>query len=290
MKIVVVGAGATGAAMGGYLALGGADVTLLDPFEAHMTACREKGLTIQASYASAGSEIKEYNIKIKATTKASDAGIADLVLFMPKGTHTVAAMENANAVSDEHTVLLTLQNGLGNAENIAEYFDPERIACGVTTTSSGLPEPGVVTPRLMPQNHVWIGSDKPHLKEILVETVGYFIKAGLDASFHEDIEVKLWEKFAMNCGVNATTAILRLNPRAAAQYQDYIDIRQEIIREIDNVAKRKGIYMNPNVIFGLGSVAVPEHLSKSPTTYASMAQDEATAEMVDGYMNGSLHQ
>ena len=41
MKIVVVGAGATGAVMGGYLAMAGEEVCFLDPYEAHMTACRE---------------------------------------------------------------------------------------------------------------------------------------------------------------------------------------------------------------------------------------------------------
>ncbi len=273
MKIVVVGAGATGGMLGGYLALAGEDVCLLDPYEAHMKACRENGLTIKAASFLSVNDVKEYNVKLNATTDAAEAGIADVVLFMPKGIHSRDAMPNALAVSDEHTVLLTMQNGLGNVEVISEYFDPARIACGITSISSGLPEPGVVTPRIPAHNQVWIGAENKSLEPVLEQLAADFRKVGLDAAYDEDIITRIWEKFAMNCGVNAATSILRLTARNAAQFQDYIDIRQEVIREVDAIAKKRGIYMNPRTIFGLGDVAVPLAQSKSPDTYASMAQD-----------------
>lgn len=273
MKIVVVGAGATGAALGGYLALAGEEVCFLDPFEAHMTACRENGLTIkEASFFSVNDE-HEYKVRVNATTKAAEAGIADVVLFMPKGIHSRDAMQNALAVSDEHTVLLTMQNGLGNLEIISEYFDPSRITCGITSISSGLPEPGVVTPRIPAHNQIWIGAENKALEPILQTLAEDFRKIGLEAAYDEDIITRIWEKFAMNCGVNAATSILRLTARNAAQFQDYIDIRQEVIREVDAIAKKRGIYMNPRTIFGLGNKAVPIEHATSPDTYSSMAQD-----------------
>ena len=273
MKIVVVGAGATGAVMGGYLALAGESVCFLDPYEAHMSACRENGLTIKAASFLSVNDITQYNVKVRATSDASEAGIADLIIFMPKGIHTRTAMENALAVSDENTVLLTLQNGLGNIEIISEYYDPERIAFGITSISSGLPEPGVVTPRIPTHNQVWVGSNNPELEPILRHVADDYRKIGLEAEYDKDILTRIWEKFAMNCGVNAATSILRLTARNAAQFQDYIDIRQEVIREIDAIAKKRGIYMDPRSIFSLGDKAVPITQSKSPDTYASMAQD-----------------
>jgi 2-dehydropantoate 2-reductase len=273
MKIVVVGAGATGAALGGYLALAGETVCFLDPFEEHMTACRENGLTIKAASFLSVNDVHEYKVRVNATTKAAEAGIADVVLFMPKGIHSRDAMPNALAVSDEHTVLLTMQNGLGNVEIISEYFDPARISCGITSISSGLPEPGVVTPRIPAHNQIWIGAENKSLEPLLQTLAEDFRKIGLEAAYDEDIITRIWEKFAMNCGVNAATSILRLTARNAAQFQDYIDIRQKVIREVDAIAKKRGIYMNPRTIFGLGDKAVPKEQSKSPDTYASMAQD-----------------
>lgn len=273
MKIVVVGAGATGAVMGGYLAMAGEEVCFLDPYEAHMTACRENGLLIrEASFASVD-DVKEHRVAVKATTSAAEAGIADLVLFMPKVTHTRDAMANAIAVSDEHTVLLTLQNGLGNVETISEYFDRERIAYGITSISSGLPEPGVVTPRIPLRHQVWLGSDNSELQGILEKIAADYRSVGLEAEYDVNIKVRIWEKFALNCGVNATTAIVRLTPRNANQFQELVDIRVGIISEIDTIAKRQGIFMDPETIFAAGFKAVPVSESRSPDTYASMAQD-----------------
>jgi len=273
MKIVVVGAGATGAVMGGYLAMAGEEVWFLDPNTAHMQACQENGLLIQEAGFVSGSEVREHRVKVHATTEASQVGIADLILFMPKGTYTRAAMKNAIAVSDENTILLTLQNGLGNMEIITESFDARRVAYGITSISSGLPAPGVVTPRIPPHHQIWIGSDYPQLESVLRHIAADYCTLGLEAAYDANIKVRVWEKFALNCGVNATTAILRLTARNAAQFQDYVDIRVEVIREIEALAAKKGIRLNPDTIFMAGFKAMPVECSNSPDTYASMAQD-----------------
>lgn len=273
MRIAVIGAGATGAVMGGYLALAGHAITFVDPNEEHMRACAENGLTIRAAGFAAGSAVEEYHVNVRAMTDAASAGKADVAIFMPKGTHTRAAVPNLLAVTDENTLVLTLQNGLGNLEILAEYVPEARLAYGITSISSGLPEPGVVTPRIPAHHQIWMGSDNRGNEPILRSLADAYCSVGLEAAYDSAIKVRVWEKFALNCGVNAATAILRLTARGAAQFQDYIDIRQEVIREIDGIAKRMGIYMDPNTIFGLGDEAVPPERSKSPDTYASMAQD-----------------
>ena len=55
----------------------------------------------------------------------------------------------------------------------------------------------------------------------------------------------------------ATMALLRLNARQAATSQDYMDVREEVLHEIDRIAAAKGIHLDPTVVYGLGDKAVP---------------------------------
>lgn len=277
MTLVTVGAGATGGALAGYLAMAGQDVWLLDPYAEHMKKCRENGLILREAGYYAGTEEKVYTVPVKgATTDGNEIGpIADVVLFMPKGPYTRAAMENVKKVSKEGTVVLTLQNGLGNIEIIEEFIPRDRIACGMTSISSGLPEPGVVTPRISPVlMGVTIGPvSNPALKPMMQELVDAFNRSGLRSEYTDDVMTKMWEKFTLNTGVNAVNSILRMTPRNCASFQDYVDIEVAIIKEVELVAEAEGIHMDPKVVHCLGDKAEPVETSRRPDTYASMAQD-----------------
>jgi 2-dehydropantoate 2-reductase len=273
MKYAVIGAGATGAAVGMFPAIAGEEVWFVDPFEAHMKAIAEHGLNVRMGSYEDTENTKDFNIRINATTEPEEAGKADFIIFMPKGPFTRAAMSSVVKLSKEDTVILTLQNGLGNTDVMKEYIDPKKIAYGLTTISSGVPVPGMITPMFPKSHHIWVGSDNPGLRDVLEEVCRVFRSAGCDANYDEDIKVRVWEKFALNCSGNATTALIRLNARQAASFQPYVDVRQEIIREIDAVAKAQGIRMNPEVIYGLGETAFPLETSPLPDTYTSLAQD-----------------
>lgn len=234
------------------------------------------GLTLRIAGYDAGSEETVHNVKVHATTDGDEIGpIADVVLFMPKGPYTRAAMENVRKVAKEDTIVMTLQNGLGNIEIIEEFIDPKYIACGMTSISSGLPEPGVITPRVSSVlMGVTIGDVcNPALRERLQQLVDDFNKTGLTAVYAEDVMTHMWEKFTLNTGVNAVNAILRMTPRDCASFQDYLDIEVATIKEVEAVAEAKGIHMDPAVIHCLGTKAQPVETSTRPDTYASMAQD-----------------
>ena len=273
MKYVVVGAGATGAVIGAFFALAGEEVWLVDPYEAHMRACAERGLIMHPAGYEAGAEVREYVVPVHATTVAEEAGIADVVVFMPKGSANRIAMESVVKLCDSHTLVLTLQNGLGHTDGIAEHIAPDRIAYGITTIASGMPAPGVVEPRMPAEKQIWIGSDYPENRALLEQIAATLRAGGVDANVDEMIKAHVWEKFALNCAGNATMALLRLNARQAATSQDYMDVREEVLHEIDRIAAAKGIHLDPTVVYGLGDKAVPMEGSFLPESYTSMAQD-----------------
>ena len=111
VKVAIVGAGAMGAIYGFFLRRAGHEVVLVDIWREHVEAINRAGLEMEE-------EGTVHRVAVKATTDASEAGPADLVVVFVKSYHTVAAAESARRVAGPETLVLTLQNGLGNAETL----------------------------------------------------------------------------------------------------------------------------------------------------------------------------
>ena len=91
MKIYFLGAGALGCAIGGTLAAGGSDVTLIDPFQAHVDAINRDGLLMKEGDS-------ERRVKVRAANSVEGLPPADLVIVLVKSFHTRSAIEGALSV------------------------------------------------------------------------------------------------------------------------------------------------------------------------------------------------
>ena len=116
MKVAVIGAGSMGCMLGGYLQLGGADVTLVVRRKELMDALNEKGLTVRMY--EDGDSASSLNIPVKAAVDVKDLGVMDALLVMVKGPDTKAAMDSAKILIGDNTKVVTLQNGIGNVDII----------------------------------------------------------------------------------------------------------------------------------------------------------------------------
>ncbi|KYO63797.1 ketopantoate reductase family protein [Thermovenabulum gondwanense] len=121
MKIAVLGAGAMGCLFGGLLAQGENDVWLLDVWEENVKVINEKGLFIE------GIKGEKKITNIKATTSSKDIGEVDLVIVFVKSTQTEEAIKNSISLIGEKTVVITLQNGLGNVEKLQKVVGEKRV-------------------------------------------------------------------------------------------------------------------------------------------------------------------
>lgn len=142
MKIAIIGSGSMGSLYGGILAEAGNDVYLIDVFEAHVNSINEKGLCIVEN------GVERYIKNVRATTDASEVGKVDLAIVFVKSTITDIAVKQNSAVFDENTIVLTLQNGLGNIEKIATVVDEKQIIAGTSANGASMIEPGKIN-RLM---------------------------------------------------------------------------------------------------------------------------------------------
>src|SRR5512133_1290046 len=113
MKICVLGAGAMGSSIGGLLAAGGSEVHLIDPWREHIDAINSRGLRLRTG-------ADERVVQVRAATDCRALGPADLIIVLVKSFNTWEAIEGAGPIIGDETVIVSLQNGLGNEEIIAE--------------------------------------------------------------------------------------------------------------------------------------------------------------------------
>lgn len=201
MRVAVVGSGAMGSLFGGLLAADGADVTLIDVREPHVDVLDREGVTIESP------EGEVRTIPVAATTDPEEAGAVDLALIFVKAVHTREAVEDAAPILREATVV-TLQNGLGNPEEIATVVDEGAVVAGVTAHGSTLLGPGRV--RHAGRGPTTVGSyfsEDDGRAELVADRL---TSAGVETDVSPEIEREIWEKVAVNVGINAATALARV--------------------------------------------------------------------------------
>lgn len=202
--IVVLGAGAMGSLFGGLLAEGGAKVTLIDPWQEHIDAIKTDGLKM------VGFGGDRY-IPIGATSNASDVTAADIVFVQCKANFNAAAAASVQHLFNDasETVAISFQNGLGNEEQLAEFFGEENVLGGLTAQGANIEGPGVV------RNHAELPS---YIGEMAggasarVTAISEALSAyGLPTSSSEHIRQDIWRKLMANIAISAVSGITGLN-------------------------------------------------------------------------------
>ena len=138
MKIAILGAGAMGSLLGGQLALGGKDVTLLDVDQAHLDAINQHGLTLEFDDGAK-------TVCLPAMRPGELQAPVDLLVVLTKTYHTEQALKDAAAAIGPQTQVLTIQNGLGNVERVATQVPMERVFIGMNLYNGAKQEPGRVS-------------------------------------------------------------------------------------------------------------------------------------------------
>ncbi len=266
MKIAIIGSGAAGSVFAGYLRKGGAeDIWLVDLYKAHMDKVRKDGLILR-------NPAGEFHLTgFQTAYSADEIGIMDIVIIMVKATQTEAAMRTAAPCIGPETVVVTLQNGLGNDENIKKFIPDDRVIFGCGNMGTELPEPGVCVAKPAKGNNMFFG---PSVKSALNDAAGTYLEkcfaaGGLEPKYYDDVRPYIWRKATSNSGFNTVCAILRLKIGEVYDDSNGVALVWDIWKEASDVAEAMGIpgiweYMQKemqNVVTNLGDY------------YPSMAQD-----------------
>lgn len=229
MHIAVLGAGAIGSALGARLSHP-ESVTLIGHDTRHLRSLTKNSITVLGP----GDSRTEQAISV--TTDHQAVSDADLLILAVKSYDTSTALRDSEPYLGD-TPILTVQNGLGNIEQIRERVGPEQVIGGTTTMGASVPEPGFV--RIESLGRTRIGNPWGPTTEFLDQIKSIFETAGFQATVEPEIRHAIWEKVLINAAINPITALGNV-PNGALQTGPGHRLLESVITEAKLVAEAEG--------------------------------------------------
>lgn len=260
MRIAVVGPGATGLFFASSFAAAGFTVVLVDHDPERAAFLNSQGIT-QVS----GEERVTRSIPVVTHPGALEP--FDLALLTVKAGQTAPAARLAKCFLAPEGQVLTLQNGIGAGEILGSLFEPSRVLLG--TTSQGVTLLSCGAFRRGGEGPTRIGALEPGGEPALA-VVDAFNSAGIPAVWEERIESALWLKLAINCGINAITALTNVRNGGVALIPDASALALDAVAEVAAVAKALSIALPPAQELGARVLEVAVATGKNRS---SMGQD-----------------
>ena len=278
MKICMLGAGALGCSIGGVLARGGSDVTLVDRFQAHVDAINTLGLKMRF-----GDE--EKSLQIRAYTSCEGLAPVDLIIVLVKSAATRAAIESARPLVGPDTLVMSIQNGLGHEEILAEVVGREHVLAAKTYVGGVFLEPGhIVSGYKGKQTYIGEldGRQTPRLQAVVDE----FNKADLLATASTNIYGTMWDKLLVNVATGAVCAITRLPYGWLYKMPEVEETALAAVAEGIAVARANDIWLasdDPEYFWDLAAEGLPAEFK------TSMLQSLEKGEVSEvDFINGSV--
>ena len=265
-SIAVMGAGAVGCYYGAMLARAGRKVTLIGRPQ-HVEAVRGAGLRLQTSSFDA-------QVPVEASLEPDAVRGAELVLFSVKSPDTEAAGRSLAPHLGRETAILTLQNGVDNAERLAATLG-RAVIPAVVYVAVEMSGPGHV--RHHGRGELVIG--RAAASEAIAAT---FRPAGVPVEISANVAGALWAKLIVNCAYNALSAITQLPYGRLVQDADIPAVMRDVVEECLAVAKASGVQMPGDMHETVRKIA-----QTMPGQYSSTAQDLARGKKSEiDHLNG----
>ncbi len=226
-KVAVVGAGAVGGYFGGLLARSGVPVTMIGR-ASFVEAVRKSGLRLDTM------QFQE-TVHPAASTEIAAAAGADYVLFCVKSTDNASASKELARHISPTTIVLSLQNGVNNVEEIRKASGLEAFPTVVYVAASA-PAPGTI--QHLGRGDLVIGPHTPKVDKI----AEFFSRANLPCRVSDNIEGELWTKLVWNCALNAVSGLGCVTYGEIIASEDAKRVVEAVVYEVLAVAQKKGIH------------------------------------------------
>jgi 2-dehydropantoate 2-reductase len=277
MKISIIGSGAMGSLFGGRLSLAGHAVVLYDVYREHVEAVKRDGLAIEQ----AGSD--EVTVaRPAASADPEDVRGSQAMIVFVKSTATDEAARQFVPYAAPGTVVLTLQNGLGNEAIIRRYFGAERTAAGVTSQGATFLGPGRIRHAGRGPTHIGMANgDAAKLAPLAAALTA----AGFETHVEKDVAGLIWSKLIVNVGINALTALMGQPNGRLLDFEETKAIMADLVAEALAVAAARGV----RITHADSLQTVYEVAKKTGANRSSMLQDfdRGRASEID-FINGAI--
>lgn len=242
LHFAILGSGAVGGYYGALLARAGHQVTFLAR-GAHREAIRQRGLLIR-------SPLGDFTVRGDAEEDPSRVGPVDAVVVAVKTYDNATALPLIRPLLSDRTVVLTLQNGVDSANEVAAIAGECAVLGGAAYVATALAQPGVIEQTGTHRRIVFgeVFGELPRLSDRVQQLRETFARADVQAEAVPDARPPLWEKFIYLAPFAGFTGAARLpigplwqDPHIRGQYL-------AAAAEVERLARAEGVELPPGAI------------------------------------------
>jgi 2-dehydropantoate 2-reductase len=259
MRFAIMGSGAVGGYYGARLARAGHEVTFVAR-GAHLAAIRAHGLRVRSP------ALGDFVVHARAEEDPSRVGQVDVVIFAVKAYDNDRAIPATLPLLGPSSCVLTLQNGVDSASELAAAAAEERVLGGTTYIATALAEPGVIEQTGVHRRIIFgeVFGVLPRMSERVRAIEAAFAGADIQGQAVEDGRIPIWEKFIFLVALAGFTGASRLpigpiwqDPWCRAQLL-------EGSREVERLARASGVPVAADVVD-----RIPSYIAAIPGTMRS---------------------
>ncbi|MDZ4861753.1 MAG: 2-dehydropantoate 2-reductase [Candidatus Hydrogenedentes bacterium] len=248
MKIAVVGPGAMGCLFAARLAKAGNDITLVDYKQERTARLAASGISVETA---------DGMIFAKPKLSMTVPHNVELVLVLVKAYATIHLTLNSR------TPVLSLQNGLGNVETLCSLVGSANLMAGVTSEAATLLEDGRVRHAApgITRFGAWTSCPTGPTAKVLAN-------AGFTIELTESPGQVIWEKVAVNAGINPVTALVNAPNGIMLEVPELRQLMRDLVVEAVKVAATEGYRFETSVV-----EVAEQTCADTATNISSMLQD-----------------
>ncbi len=272
MKAGIIGAGALGSLFAAFFSKSGVDYSIYE-IDRNTADAVKNGLTLIS-----GDSSETFSPEID--TSPEILCNCDIIFFFVKSYSTGEAAAAVQDYLKSDAIIVSLQNGIGNFETIAEHINEERILYGITTI--GASKDNASTVRFGGAGAIEFGGQS---KEAIVRLSSMLHLAGIDFTVTETPATSVWQKAIINAGVNPIAAILSITNGEILDNPYSMKLQEMIIREGTAAAQAAGIILDTEDMIQ----RTVDVCRKTSSNRCSMLQDIANKRKTEiDYINGRI--
>jgi len=238
MKFAVIGAGAVGGFYGALLSRAGRDVSFVAR-GAHREAMLAHGLRIL----SAPEAVGDFTVKCPVESDPAKIGVVDVVILAVKTYANAETLPALRPLIGPKTMVLTLQNGVDSAEELAAVLGKGPVVGGATYIAGGIEAPGVIRHNGTHRRIVFGEYFHPaaEVSDRVKALAPILSAADIQTEAVADVRLRLWEKFIYLAPMAAFTGAARL-PIGPIWGDEFIrEMLLNAVDEVERVARASGI-------------------------------------------------
>ena len=239
MRIAVIGAGAVGGYFGAKLALASHQVSFIAR-GAHLEAMRREGLTIESFQGDLRARDALF------TAESRDVGVVDLALLCVKSYDTEAAAQALAPLIGEQTQILSLQNGVDNAEKIAARWGEKHTLAGVVYLGAQLVRPGSI--KHSAGGRIVFGELDGSVRDMTQSIEQALTAAQIPCEVSNDIRKAQWRKLLWNAPFCAISCLTRTTVKEIIEADSLRKLAVDCMAEVREAARTQGVVLEPELL------------------------------------------